>query len=128
MAIKLILIRHGESEGNVQRRFSGFQDVNLTEKGIWQAERLAYRLKELPVDVVYSSDLKRAKHTAEIVFGSRGIDIIPNSNLREMNFGVWEGYTFEEVMSKYGNNFEINSWFDNIKVEVNILKGKVWLI
>ena len=71
MAIKLILIRHGESDGNVQRMFCGFKDVELTKKGIYQAERLAYRLKGLPVDEVYCSDLKRAKHTAEIVFGSR---------------------------------------------------------
>lgn len=124
MAIKLILIRHGESEGNVQRKFSGFQDVNLTKKGIWQAERLAYRLKELPVDVVYCSDLKRARHTAEIVFGSRGIDIIPNSSLREMNFGIWEGYTFEEVMARYGNGNEIKSWLRNIKEEINIPQGE----
>lgn len=124
MAIKLILIRHGESEGNVQRKFSGFQDVNLTKKGIWQAERLAYRLKELPVDVVYCSDLKRARHTAEIIFGSRGIDIMPNSNLREMNFGIWEGYTFEEVMARYGNGNEIKSWLGNIKEEINIPQGE----
>jgi len=124
MAIKLILIRHGESKGNVQRKFSGFQDVNLTKKGIWQAERLAYRLKELPVDVVYCSDLKRARHTAEIVFRSRGIDIISNSNLREMNFGIWEGYTFEEVMARYGNGYEIKSWLENIKEEINIPQGE----
>lgn len=52
MTIKLLLIRHGESDGNVQRKFSGFQDVDLTKKGIWQAERLAYSLKRIPVDTV----------------------------------------------------------------------------
>jgi bisphosphoglycerate-dependent phosphoglycerate mutase len=50
MPIKLILIRHGESDGNAQRKFSGFQDVNLTEKGIWQAKRLARRLEGMQVD------------------------------------------------------------------------------
>jgi len=124
MAIKLILIRHGESDGNVQRMFCGFKDVELTKKGIYQAERLAYRLKGLPVDAVYCSDLKRAKHTAEIVFGSRGIDIIPNSNLREMNFGIWEGYTFEEVKSKYGYGDEFYSWLENINVKISIPQGE----
>jgi len=100
MAIKLILIRHGESDGNVQRKFCGFKDVELTKKGIYQAERLAYRLKGLPVDAVYCSDLKRARHTAEIIFRDRGIDIVTNPKFREMNFGIWEGYTFEEVKSK----------------------------
>ncbi len=124
MPIKLILIRHGESYGNVQGIFSGFQDVDLTEKGIWQAKRLAYRLKELPVDVVYCSDLKRAQRTAEIIFKDRGIDIITNSKFREINFGAWEGYTFEEVMSKYENGIEVKSWLENINVEVSIPQGE----
>ena len=124
MPIKLILIRHGESDGNVQGIFSGFQDVDLTEKGIWQAKRLAYRLKELPVDLVYCSDLKRAQRTAEIIFKDRGIDIITNSKFREINFGAWEGYTFEEVMSKYGDGIEVKSWLENINVEVSIPQGE----
>jgi len=76
MTTKLLLIRHGESEDNVQRKISGFSNVNLTKKGIWQAKRLAYRLKDVPVDIVYCSDLKRAIHTADIVFGDRGIEIL----------------------------------------------------
>jgi len=124
MAIKLILIRHGESDGNVQGRFSGFKDVELTKKGIWQAERLAYRLKEVPVDSVYCSDLKRAHHTAEIIFRDRGIDIITSSNLREINFGIWEGYTFEEVKSKYGYGDEFNLWLENVNEKINIPQGE----
>ena len=111
MAVKLLLIRHGESDGNVQRKFSGFKDVDLTEKGIWQAERLAYRLKGLQVDVVYCSDLKRAIHTADIVFGNRNIDMLTNPHLREMNFGIWEGMTFEEIKIKEGAKF--TSWMEN---------------
>lgn len=124
MSIKLILIRHGESCGNVQKIFSGFQDVDLTEKGIWQAKRLARRLEGVQVDAVYCSDLKRARHTAEIIFQDRGIDIITNSKFREINFGAWEGYTFEEVMSKYGNGMEVKSWLENINVEVSIPQGE----
>ena len=124
MAIKLLLIRHGESDGNVQRRFSGFKDVELTKKGIWQAKRLAYRLKELKVDAVYCSDLKRAQHTAKIIFRDRGIEIVTNPNLREMNFGIWEGYTFEEVKSKYGYGEEFNLWLENINEEINIPQGE----
>lgn len=111
MPIKLILIRHGESDSNAQRKFSGFQDVGLTEKGIWQAERLSYRLKKVPVDAVYCSDLKRAIHTADIVFGNRNIDMLINPNLREMNFGIWEGKTFEEIKLKEEAKF--TSWIEN---------------
>lgn len=124
MPIKLILIRHGESDGNVQRKFSGFQDVNLTEKGIWQAKRLARRLEGVQVDAVYCSDLKRARHTAEIIFGDRGIDIITNPKFREINFGIWEGYTFEEVKSKYGYGDEFNLWLENINEKINIPQGE----
>lgn len=111
MPIKLILIRHGESDGNAQRKFSGFQDVNLTEKGIWQAKRLARRLEGMQVDAFYCSDLKRARHTAEIIFGDRGEDIVVSSNLREINFGTWEGLTFEEIKLKEGAKF--TSWMEN---------------
>lgn len=111
MAIKLLLIRHGESYSNVQKKFSGFQDVDLTKKGIWQAERLAYRLKKVSVDAVYCSDLKRAIYTADIVFGNRDMDMLINPNLREMNFGIWEGMTFEEIKLKEGTKF--TSWLEN---------------
>ncbi len=124
MTIKLLLIRHGESDGNAQRKFSGFQDVNLTEKGIWQAERLARRLEGVQVNAVYCSDLERARHTAEIIFGDRGKAIVTNSKFREINFGAWEGYTFEEVKSKFGYGDKFNSWLENIKVEVNIPQGE----
>jgi len=58
-----------------------------------------------------------------IVFRYRGIDIITSSNLREINFGIWEGYTFEEVKSKYGYGDEFNLWLENINEEINILHG-----
>jgi len=124
MPIKLILIRHGESDGNIQKKFSGFQDVDLTEKGIWQAKRLARRLEEESVDTVYCSDLKRARHTAEIIFGYRGKDIVTNSKFREINFGAWEGYTFEEVKSKFGYGDEFNHLMENIKPEAAFPQGE----
>ena len=124
MSIKLLLIRHGESDGNVQRKFSGFQDVDLTEKGIWQAKRLARRLERVQVNAVYCSDLKRARHTAEIIFGDRGKDIVVSPNLREINFGAWEGYTFEEVKSKFGYGDEFNHLMENIKPEAAIPQGE----
>jgi len=124
MTIKLLLIRHGESDGNAQRKFSGFQDVDLTEKGIWQAKRLARRLEEVQINVVYCSDLKRARHTAEIIFGDRGIDIISNPKFREINFGAWEGYTFEEIKEKFGYGDEFNHLMENIKPEAAIPQGE----
>jgi len=122
MTIKLILIRHGESDGNAQRKFSGFQDVNLTEKGIWQAKRLARRLEGVQVDAFYCSDLKRARHTAEIIFGDRGEDIVVSPNLREINFGIWEGMTFEEIKLREGAKF--TSWMENPDEKTIIPQGE----
>jgi len=122
MPIKLILIRHGESDGNAQRKFSGFQDVNLTEKGIWQAKRLARRLEGVQVNAVYCSDLKRARHTAEIIFGDRGKDIVVSPNLREISFGIWEGMTFEEIKLREGVKF--TSWMENPDEKTIIPQGE----
>jgi len=124
MAVKLLLIRHGESEANVERKFSGFQDVKLTEKGIWQAERLAHRLQEEKVHAVYCSDLLRARHTAEIVFQNRGIKLNIVPQLKEMNFGIWEGFSFEEVKSKFGYGDYFNSWPENIDIDAVIPQGE----
>ena len=122
MTIKLILIRHGESDGNAQRKFSGFQDVNLTEKGIWQAKRLARRLEGVQVNAVYCSDLKRARHTAEIIFGDRRKDVVVSPNLREINFGIWEGMTFEEIKLREGAKF--TSWMENPDEKTIIPQGE----
>lgn len=122
MTTKLILIRHGESDGNAQRKFSGFQDVDLTEKGIWQAKRLARRLEEEQVNAVYCSDLKRARHTAEIIFGDRGKDVVVSPNLREINFGRWEGMTFEEIKLREGAKF--TSWMENPDEKTIIPQGE----
>jgi len=124
MSLKIILIRHGESDGNAQGRFCGFRDVDLTEKGVWQAERLAYRLKGSQFDKIYCSDLKRARCTTEIAFKSHGIEIISSSNLREMNFGIWEGHTFEEIKEKNKYGEEFISWLKNPKTIPAIPQGE----
>ena len=122
MTIKLLLIRHGESEDNVQRKISGFSNVNLTEKGVWQAKRLAYRLKDVPVDIVYCSDLKRAIHTTNIVFGDRGIDILQKPNLKEVYLGDWESRPFEEIQSREKDRY--TSWFENPDEKASAPRGE----
>jgi len=124
MAVKILLIRHGESEANIYHKFSGSMDVKLTEKGIWQAARLANRLQEEKIDQVYCSTLTRAKHTAEIVFKSRKKKIISNAGFMEMNFGIWEGLTYEEVKSKFGLSEDYFSWQPYINIKVPIPEGE----
>jgi broad specificity phosphatase PhoE len=94
--LNLYLIRHGETEWNQQSRLQGHTDVRLSEEGLRQSELVAERFRGTPADAVYSSDLLRAMQTAEIVGRAVGLEVIPRAELREANFGSWEGRTRAE--------------------------------
>jgi broad specificity phosphatase PhoE len=99
MITRLILLRHGETAWNKQKRYCGRMDVALSSVGRRQAERLAKKMAKISVDVVYASDRKRALQTAEIVF--KGARIIKEKGLREISFGVMEGMRHQEILWKY---------------------------
>lgn len=90
---QLILIRHGETLWNTERRMQGQLDSPLTERGLWQAQRLGERLKSQPFDSLYSSDLPRAWRTAECIAAETGHGILADARLRERHFGIFEGLT-----------------------------------
>ncbi|MGV3626449.1 MAG: histidine phosphatase family protein [Betaproteobacteria bacterium] len=94
---QLILIRHGETLWNTQRRMQGQLDSPLTERGLWQACRLGERLQTQPFAALYSSDLPRARLTAERIADATGHTIIDDARLRERHFGVFEGMTRAEM-------------------------------
>ncbi|MCQ9207675.1 MAG: histidine phosphatase family protein [Omnitrophica bacterium] len=96
---KLILIRHGETEYTRQRRYCGHGDIPLNIKGIEQAKRLRAKLKNIKIDIIYSSDLKRALQTAKIAFPKR--IIYKRKGLRENDFGQFSGLTFGEASKIY---------------------------
>ena len=89
--MKIITIRHGETDWNVAKRIQGSNDIELNRTGLRQAERLAERLAAEPCDIIYSSDLLRAKKTAEIINSRHGVDLITTPILREADFGEFEG-------------------------------------
>lgn len=99
--MRLYLIRHGESEANLGRYTSGHMDVCLTENGVQQAKRLAEKLSRIDLAAVYSSDLKRAMHTAREVLAGRDLELRTSENLRERHFGEWEGLTFKHIEERY---------------------------
>lgn len=102
MGLRLYLVRHGETNWNAVGKFQGHSDVPLSEVGRRQAARLAQYLKNIKIDVVLASDLKRALETAQIVSGKPADEIITDLNLREINFGHWEGLTYDEINASYG--------------------------
>lgn len=110
MKTRLILIRHGEAEGNFLRRFHGHTDSDLTENGHLQAKATADYLKDEPIDVIYSSDLKRTMETAGYIARQRSLSIHKRSGLREINGGDWEDLPWDELPQKFPESF--NHWLN----------------
>lgn len=107
----IYLVRHGESEANISRRFSGITDVELTEKGLLQAVKAGKKLKDKTIHKIFSSPLKRAIYTAEIIADEIGFDrkdIIIENSITEVDFGIFENLTWEEIVEMYAD--EVESW------------------
>jgi len=101
MSNSLILIRHGLTIWNHEFRYQGHTDIELSEEGVKQAQALQKRLAGEKLDAIYSSDLSRAVQTASIIAKPHRLELITDSRLREVNFGVWEGLNFKEIESRY---------------------------
>jgi probable phosphoglycerate mutase len=98
---RLLVIRHGETAWNTEGRIQGHIDIPLNDKGRWQAERLAQALAGEELHAIYSSDLQRARHTAEAVASAMDIELNLHTGLRERHFGRLEGHTQAEVAEKW---------------------------
>jgi probable phosphoglycerate mutase len=104
--MRLILIRHGETDWNSERRIQGHSDTPLNARGIEQAEQLAARVaSEEKIDALYASPLARARVTAEIVARQAGVVVIPDDRLKEKSFGELEGLSFAEIEQRFPNLF-----------------------
>ena len=97
---KLILVRHGQTEMNAQSLYFGKLNPPLNDLGISQAYQAKEKLLDIDYDIIYSSPLERAKQTAEIC-NYLDKEIIFDSNLEEINFGIFEGLTFKQISEKY---------------------------
>ena len=100
---EIIIIRHGETEWNKTGRFQGHSDVPLSAEGRTQAEALGKNLIVDHVDAIYASDLTRAMETAAPLAARFGLPVISDPQLRELNFGAWEGRNFNDVNAENPN-------------------------
>lgn len=103
---RLLLIRHGYSSGNKDRRFSGQIDLPLSEEGIQQAELVCDYIREnYTVDTIYSSDLERAIDTVKPLSEALSLPINIHRELREINEGIWQGMLITEVEAKWPEEY-----------------------
>ena len=97
IATRLIVIRHGETDWNVNTRLQGHTDIALNPQGIWQASQVANALRDEPVEAIYTSDLQRAWQTANAIADATQAPLQAHLGLRERAFGSFEGKTYTEV-------------------------------
>ena len=103
---KLYLIRHGETDYNNALRFQGQTDIPLNQKGIEQAEKAADFFRDIPLQAIYTSTLIRARTTAEIIAGVKGMEVQETDALREMSFGIWENMNSKDIQKKYAKEWK----------------------
>ena len=116
MSTKLYIVRHSQTVGNVERRFTGRKDYDITEEGNMYIEKLTNRLKNVKFDKVYSSTSGRAIKTVEPLAKLNGLKIETNENLCEMYFGIYDGWKWEDVN-------KINPRIEELHKETNEIMG-----
>lgn len=102
------MARHGETDWNRLGKTQGTQNTSLTDLGRYQANQLGNKLKNKPISAIYSSDLDRARETAQIVGKQVGLEPITCELIREVCFGNWQGLSIEEIENKYPG--ELSKW------------------
>ena len=117
--LKLYIVRHGETEWNVIKRFQGQLNTPLTEKGMEKLRETGKNLENVLFEEVYTSELERTVKSAEIIlnenrgYKNKKMELKRLAELNEVYFGVWQGLKYEEVFLKYPE--EANNYFYNVK-------------
>lgn len=114
----LYLVRHGETDWNRANQIQGQTDIPLNENGREQARELsrAVRKKGLSLERIYTSRMRRAKETADILAGDFGLEVVILEGIHEINMGEWEGYTWRQVREKFPD--EYGKWYLNRRYQI----------
>jgi len=111
MGVKLFLIRHGQTSWNVEGRYQGSCDIELNNTGIQQAELASEYFSRVKFSNIYSSPLKRTMETANIINGRSEEGIETSDNLKEVDFGKWEGLKFDQINKDYNEDYQ--KWMED---------------
>lgn len=105
--MRLIIVRHGETDWNRLRKTQGMTDTGLTPKGLRQARRMGARVRNMHIQCVFSSPLSRALATANAIASIVKAPVATDGDLREIAFGEWEGLTFDEIGERYPEELKV---------------------
>jgi len=120
--MKVLLLRHGQTEWNALQKYQGHMDIALNDTGREQAGKIARYLHDNEnIEAIYCSDLSRSRETAEIIAHELHLQVQVDKRLREIGFGSWEGMTYEEVKCMYPEEYE--KWFNN-NLEIKVPGGE----
>lgn len=103
---KFYLVRHGQTDWNIEGRYQGQADTLLNKAGEEQAVLAARQFIDKPVDAIFSSDLQRARHTAESIGKQVGLPVHLDPRLREINHGIWEGMLYSDIVREYADEMK----------------------
>ena len=103
--LRIILVRHGETKWNIEGRYQGQEDTELSERGVTQGHMLAEGLRDIPIDRCISSPLQRSYMTASFCAELHGLTVSTDARLEEINHGDWEGRLADEIQAKYPVEF-----------------------
>ncbi len=109
---QLAIVRHGQSEWNLQNKFTGWEDVSLTDKGREEAAKAGELLKEYTFDEAFTSDLKRAQNTLKIILETKGtpdLKVTKDEKLNERHYGDLQGLDKADTAAKYGDE-QVHIW------------------
>lgn len=106
---KFCLVRHGQTDWNLEGRYQGQSDVPLNEYGLKQAQSLVESLNGHTFAAIYSSDLMRAQQTAQPISNKLGIQVQIERRLREINQGEWEGVLVEDIKARYAEIWSLRT-------------------
>jgi alpha-ribazole phosphatase len=109
--MKLILVRHGETDWNTERRYQGQLDVPLNGRGEWQAQLAGRALAGEAIERIVSSDLRRAFQTARAIAAACSLPVTADARLREISFGSWEGLNYDQILEQDGDAYR--RWKEN---------------
>ncbi|MFA7569309.1 MAG: histidine phosphatase family protein [Defluviitoga tunisiensis] len=112
IVVDIYLVRHGITDWNSEGKWQGQRDIELNEEGIMQAQAAAERFKNMEIDGLYCSQLKRAIKTAEIINQYHGLQIERYADLNECNIGPWDGKTLDQILQDYSE--EVKYWHNDI--------------